>query len=146
MIRQADALSRRPRYSALFQDWTPTAYSDLYLTFVENDSPLVFEEALLYTEFALEQFKRRADRDGAKLVILATHEMGSFENPHLERLNAMADEIGVPVINQRDYIISIGADPGEASWKHDWHWNKDEHRWAAEALLEWLKDNQDVCD
>ena len=31
------------------------------------------EDALQYTRFALEQFKQRADQDGAKLVILASH-------------------------------------------------------------------------
>ena len=31
------------------------------------------EDALQYTRFALEQFKECADRDDAKLVILASH-------------------------------------------------------------------------
>lgn len=34
----------------------------------------------------------------------------------------------------------------DAHWRHDTHWNIAGHRWAAEALLEWLKDNEDVCD
>ena len=146
MMRQADLLSRRPRYSAHFQEWTPTTYSDLYLTFAENDRSLVLEEAVTYTKFALEQFKQRADRDDAKLVILTTHVMRTTGNPHFDRLNAIAAELNISVINQYDYIISIGADPKNAEWKHAWHWNKNGHRWAAEALLEWLRDNQDVCD
>ena len=32
-----------------------------------------FEDALQYTAFALEQFEERADRDGTRLVILASH-------------------------------------------------------------------------
>ena len=144
MMRQADLLSRRPHYSALFQGWTPTTYSDLYLSFAENDRSLVFEEAMAYTRFALDQFNRRADRDGARLVILTTHTLGTTGNPRFDRLNAMAEKLNIPLINQHDYII--GADPRNAEWKRDWHWNKNGPRWAAEALLEWLRDNQDVCD
>lgn len=146
MMRQADMLSRRPRYSALFQGWTPATYSDLYLSFAENDRSLVFEEAMAYTKFALEQFKQRADRDDATLVILTTHTLGTTGNPHFDRLNAMAEKLNIPLINQHDYITGIGADPRNAEWKHDWHWNKNGHRWAAEALLDWLRDNQDACD
>ncbi len=145
MMRQADLLSRRPRYSALFQGWTPTTYNDLYLSFAKNDRSPVFEEAMAYTKFALEQFKRRAARDGATLVILTTHVMGTTGNPRFDRLSAMAEELNIPLINQHDYIIGIGASPRNAEWKHDWHWNRDGHRWAAEALLEWLRDNQEVC-
>ena len=51
----------------------------------------------------------------------------------------MTKELDIPVIDQHDYIISAGAVSTDAKFKHDWHWNKDGHRWAAEALLEWLK-------
>ena len=139
-------LRRRPRYSALLQGWTPTTYGDLAPRFAESDMPPVFEEALLYTEFALEKFKQRADRDGSKIVILAEHRMKKSEGLYSIRLNAMADELDIPVIYQRDYIVRIGEDPKNVEWKHDFHWNKNGHLWAAEALLEWLRNNQDVCD
>ncbi len=146
LVWQADLLSQRPRYSTLLQEWTPTTYRNLSEIFSESDLPPVFEEALAYTKFGLEQFKRRADRDDAKLVILSTHIMKTFGIQRFERLTAMTKELDIPVIDQHDYIISAGAVSTDAKFKHDWHWNKDGHRWAAEALLEWLKDNQEVCD
>ena len=146
LIYWVDLLSRRPGYSTIAQVWTPSTLPSMGAVFKESELPPVFEEAMAYTIFALEQFKRRADRDGARLVILTTHTLGTAGNPRFDRLNAMTAELSIPLINQHDYIIGIGADPRNAEWNHDWHWNKDGHRWAAEALLEWLRDNQDVCD
>ena len=139
-------LSRQPRYSTILQGWTPSAHREAISIFAEIDLPPVFEDALSYTKFALEQFKRRAERDDAKLVILTAHNVGLYGNLIPDRLNAIADELDIPVINQRDYIVRIGADPKDAAFKHDLHWSENGHRWAAEALLEWLKDNQEVCD
>ena len=112
--------------------------------FAEIDLPPVAEDALEYTKFGLEQFKRRADRDGANLVILSTHRMKMYRNKYFDHLAAIADELDIPVIDQHDYIIRMGAEPIDAQYKHDTHWDKDGHQWAAEALLEWLKYNQEV--
>ena len=142
----AELLSRRPRYSTLLQGWTPTTYGDLSTRFAEVDLPPVFEDALTYTKFGLEQFKRRAERDDAEIVILAEHRMKRRDGLYSSRLNAIADELDIPIIYQRDYIVRIGANPNDAKWKRDFHWNENGHRWAAEALLEWLKGNQEVCD
>ena len=139
-------LSQRPRYSTLLQGYAPIANRDLFPRLAESDLPPVFEDAPAYTKFALEQFKQRADFDGAKLVILTTHGMRTAGDTNFDLLNSMATKLNIPVINQRDYIIGIGDNPKNAEWKHDFHWNEDGHRWAAEALLEWLRDNQDVCD
>ena len=146
LIWHAEALSQRPRYSTLLQEWTPTTYANMSAPFGKSDLPPVFEEALAYTKFGLEQFKRRAERDGANIIILATHSMRAFGDLPFDRMSAMADALDIPVIDQRDYIVRIGADPKDSQWNNDAHWNKDGHRWAAEALLEWLKDNQDACD
>lgn len=146
LVWQADLLSQRPRYSRLLQEWTPTTYTAISEMFAKIDLPPVAEDALAYTKFGLEQFKRRAELDDAELVILSTHIMKTFGVQRFERLIAIADHLDIPVIDQHDYIISTGAVSTDAKWKHDWHWNKDGHRWAAEALLEWLRDNQDVCD
>ena len=67
---------------------------------------------------ALDQFKERADRDGAgaALVILSAHAMRILGDLGFGRLNALAEPRDIPVIDQYDHI-----------------------------LLEWLKRNQDVC-
>ena len=146
VIWRAEMLSQRPIYSDFFQNWMPTRHSGINLTFTEIDLPPIFEDALAYTEFGLEQFKRRAERDGARLAILAIHRTKVNGELPFARLIAMADALDIPVIEQYDYILRIGADPKHAEWKHDPHWNEDGHRWAAEALLEWLRNNQDVCN
>ena len=146
IIWRAELIRQHPRYSAFLQEWTPSRFRHIDSTFAEIDLPPVFEDALAYTEFGLEQFKRRADRDGVNLVILASHSVKLYGNLLFDRLNVMAEALEIPVIDQHEYIINIGADPMSAEFKHDFHWNEDGHRWAAEALLEWLMDNQDACD
>lgn len=109
-----------------------------------TDSPF-YEEALAFTAFGLDQFKERAVRDGAALVILATHRMHRFGGGIFARMSEMAAERGIPVIDQGDYIHRQGAELDDAGWAHDDHWSPTGHQWAAEALLEYLKQNQDVC-
>ncbi len=145
LIAQATRLSRRPGYEALLDGWRLTTTDAVNLMFRRKDLPPVFEDALDFTAFALDQFKERTDRDGASLVILSTHRMGMFR-PAFDRLRAMAESRGIPVIDQYDYILRHGAEPEDAQWAHDAHWNAAGHRWAAEALLEYLKRNRDVCD
>ncbi len=106
----------------------------------------VFEDGLQYTAFALEQFKERADRDGANLVILTTHTLKTRGAPMFERLSEMAAALGIPVIDQADYILRRGARLTDAQWPHDGHWNPAGHQWAAEALLEYIEQRPEVCD
>ena len=110
-----------------------------------QDLPPVYEDALDFTGFALDQFRERADRDGAALVILSTHSMGTRGDLAFDRLTALAEPRGIPIIDQYDYIARQGAEPTDAIWEHDGHWNAAGHRWAAEALLEYLKENQAIC-
>ena len=113
-----------------------------------NDDPLpVIEEAWDYTTFAIGQFRERAERDGARLVILASHRLEHryAEGGMLDRLVEVAAAFGIPVIDQADYILRQGGRLEDAQWRHDGHWSVAGHRWAAGALLEWLKGNQETC-
>ena len=141
-------LSRRsPRYAALFDGWRPTTRSDIRTSFLyARDLPPVYEDALDFTAFALDQFKERADRDGAALVILSSHYIGTRGDLGFDRLTALAEPRGIPVIDYNDYVLRQGAEPRrDAAWENNWHWNIAGHRWAAEALLEYLKENQEIC-
>ena len=144
LIAQAELLSQRPGYASLLTGWQPTT-RPLVKMFLKEDLPLVFDEALDFTAFGLDQFKDRADRDGVSLVILASHPMKVFGNALFDLMNEMAEARGIPVIDQYDYIRRQGADPEDAHWPHDGHWNAAGHQWAAEALLEYLKQNPEVC-
>ena len=133
----------RPVYKSLLGGWQPTPGEKIRLH--QKDLPPVFEAALDFTAFGLDQFKERADRDGVSLVILATHTMRARNDLPFDRLNALATARGIPVIDQTDYIRRQGFTYKDAHWEHDLHWHATGHQWAAEAVLEYLKQNPAVC-
>ena len=142
----ANILAERPRYAWL-PDSLRTTERFSHLQFMEERLPHFLEDALEYTAFGIDEFKRRADRDGASLVIMAvTDDMGRRGDPQFDRLSAIAEARGIPVISDYDYIVRRGYDAEDSRWRFDQHWNATGHQWAAEAVLEWLKENQDVCE
>ena len=143
---RAELLSRYPAYATLLEGWTPTTPYPLDETPYGKSLPPAFEEAVEFTAFALDQFKARAERDGGSLVILSTYEMETRGSSMFDWLSAIADARGIPIINQYDYILRRGAEVTDAHWAHDGHWNPTGHRWAAEALLEYLEQHPEVCD
>ena len=148
LLAQVALLSQRsPDLAALLDGWRPTTREGINHPFHQaQDLPAVYEDALDFTGFALDQFKARADRDGVALVILSTHYMGARGDLGFDRLTALAEPRVIPVIDYNDYVRRQGADPRrDATWAHDGHWNTAGHQWAAEALLEYLKQNQEIC-
>ena len=148
LIAQVALLSRRsPRYAALLDGWRPTTREGINDPFLfAQDIPAIHEDALHFTAFALDQFRERADRDGVALVILSAHYMGTGGDLFLDRLTSLAESRDIPVIDYHDYALRQGAKSWrDATWKHDGHWNTVGHRWTAEALLEYLKQNQEIC-
>ena len=138
-------LSQRPRYASLAEEWPPVARANVHSVFEREELPPVFKEALEFTAYALDQFKARADQDGVSLIILSTHTMGARGTLPFDRMNALANERNIPVIDQTDYIRRRhGGRIADAHWKHDRHWNTTGHQWAAEALLEYLKENPHI--
>ena len=144
----ANMIAERPCCSSLTDGWQLRWYRvSIGAPFREKQLPPFLEDALEYTAFGLDEFKRRADRDGANLAILAaTRHMGRRGDPQFDRLSAIAEARGIPVISYYDYIVRQGHNPMDARWRYDFHWNAVGHQWAAEAVLEWLKANQGVCE
>ena len=146
MTARAKLLSRYPGYASLLDEWRLKREAEIWKIYQRKTLPPIFERELAFTAFALDQFKERTERDGASLVILATYTMGTRGHPTFDRLNALAEARGIPVIDQYDYIRRQGADPeSDSRWTHDDHWNVNGHRWAAKALLEYLEENPRVC-
>jgi len=145
----ANMIAERPCCTSLLDGWRPNSRYQVAVgfPFMEERLPPALEEALAYTAFGIDQFKRRADRDGVKLAILsASMYMGTRGDPQFDRLRVIAEARGIPVISYYDYIAGQGREAQDGILGFDHHWNPTGHEWAAEAVLEWLKENQDVCD
>ena len=144
----ANMIAQRPCCAWVLDNLQPPdMWYRIYIRFMEERLPPVYEDELEYTVFGIEQFKRLSDRDGATLaIVVATDKMGTRGDPPFDRLNAIAEPRGIPVISQYDYIVSQRHDYKNGRWRFDPHWNDTGHQWTAEAVLEWLKENQEVCD
>ena len=146
VIAWLDIHRSRPPYETLLDGWRPTARMRINDEFEKENPPPVFRESLEFTAFALDRFQERTQRDGISLVLLATHRMGQAGDRLTSYMNAMAEARDIPIISQYDYIVGRGNTVADAHWAHDAHWNPAGHQWAAEALLEYLKQNQAVCE
>ena len=137
LIAKVELLRRRsPRRSPLLNGWRPSM--------IFEDRSSIAREALDFTAFALDQFKERAERDGFSLVILSTESVGT-RGDLFDLISGMAEARGIPVIDLYDYILRQGGRVKDARWPHNGHWNPTGHRWAAEALLDYLKQHPTVC-
>ena len=157
-VGRVELLNRRPAYASLLDGWRPVSRGRVHIRPANEDPPSFFtffregnaspfyREALAFTAFGLDEFKEHVERGGAALVILATHGMSYFGGGGFARMDELAAERRIPVIDQADVIYRQGADLRDAGWAHDAHWSPTGHRWAAGALLEYLKRNQDVCE
>ena len=148
VIAWAEEISRRPGYESFLVGWDPgidwgPALLDV---FTRTDPPPAFQDALDFTAFALDEFMQRTERDGAGLVILASHTMGPSGDPLFRRMAEMAGERGIPVVNQYDYIKRRGRNISDSHFGQDLHWNEIGHQMAADLLLEWLREHPRVCD
>ncbi len=151
---RGEALGRDPRYGTALAGLPPEAARlDLPLVLARalaepeaERSPAV-REAVAATAFALDEFRARTARDGAVLLLFATHALREFPGP-FETLTALASERGLPVVDQYDYIVRRKGRERlpEAEYPNDGHWTPLGHRWAAEALLEYLREHPEVCD
>ena len=105
----------------------------------------LFAEAIEFTAWALAEFRSRADRDGAAIVVLSVHD--NHRHPRTDAvLRGMTEPLGIPVIDQFDWIARAGGRVRDAQWPHDRHWSPQGHQWAAEAIFDWLRRHPVVCE
>ena len=103
-----------------------------------------YAEALELTGFALDEFAARAARDGSHLVLFLHWFFGEARE---EAMEVLAEERGIPVVDQYRYITgTAGEDPDDADFRRDPHWSPQGHRWAAEALWDYLKARPSLCE
>ena len=145
-IARLELLKRFPAYATLLDGWYPTTWGEIRGTAYGKMLPPIFEDAIEITAFALDQFKARVERDGGSLVILSSLKKNARWTHLIGRLSALAEARDILVIDLDDYIARQGADPADRHWAHDLHWNPTGHRWAAEALLEYLEQHPEICE
>ena len=102
-----------------------------------------YAEALELTGFALDEFAARAARDGSHLVLFQDWLFGAERE---DAMRVLAEERGIPVVDLYRYItVTAGGNPEGARFARDNHWNPLGHRWAAEALWDYLKERPSLC-
>ncbi len=147
-----DWLKSLPGYANALDGWAHGPQPDPNAVFFQPDPlPQVFEDALGSTRAAIEAFVQLGREDGFRLLVLGSHSLrdpdgGTAPSRQVERLRAILDPLGIPYVDQTDYIRSIGRRPEEANFQRDGHWNQRGHRWAAEALMRNFASDPAFCD
>lgn len=122
-----------PDHARIMGDWTPQKYEANIDSMFERPDPLpeAFQQALRFTGFAFDVYKQRAAADGARLVVMGSHELSD----RLEaRLQGLLKPREISYVSLRRHIAERGGKPVDAQWRHDAHWSPRGHVWAAEAL------------
>ena len=159
-VARTELLSQWPARAPLLDRWRPVSKGRVPIPPTNEDFPTIsegfqegnaspfYKEALAFTAFGLGEFKERTERDGSALAIMAIHRIFNKGRGTFTHLSEIAAEQDIPLISQLSTInrYGQGVDLSDLEWAHDPHWTPSGHRWAAKALLEYLKQNQDVCE
>lgn len=137
--------------AAGLEDWS--GRPDMDNMFYEPKLPPLFEEAVVLTGFAIDEFAARVASDGARLVVVAAAPMtenGSISDPRrhfrlLERLRTLTAARGIPLLDQGQGVKDRGLDPATLHFRHNWHWSERGHEAPADMLLEYIANNPEVC-
>ncbi len=136
-------LRENKKYYELVKDEDGFDLMNLDYQFDKKDmSPLTID-GIARTDFAISEWKRRADADGFKLIALLSHSASMYckKNSLIrERFVQLFDKYNIQHFDQCDTILNSGHAPAEANFSHDGHWNSQGHIWAAEALFPYFED------
>ena len=154
---RAKLLAQDPRYQSVIEAYLSRvpeswpAEAPKLLRLLEDPTLPLFGEALEFTAFALDEFQRRVADDGASLWLLLVSSkkfgLGDAADPLSLRVivEGLAETRGIPVVSMRDYIVRQGRKPRDGAFPSDNHWTPTGHQWAAEAVLERLRQRPEVC-
>ena len=151
--QRAELLAQRPRYQSVLEPYlnrsSESALADgprPLRKLLQDPALPLFGEALEFMAFALDEFQRRVADDGGSLwLLLSLPTFGDASDPLRNIAEDLAEARGIPVVSMHDYIVRQGRKPREAHFLHDTHWSPTGHQWAAEALLERLRERPEIC-
>ena len=150
-------MAQRPRYQSILEAYLSRApellsaegHGPKLRKLLQDPALPLFGEAIEFTAFALDEFQRRVADAGASLWLLLAasrrFQLGGAADPLRVIVEDLAEARGIPVVSQHDYIVRQGRKPKDGSFLFDGHWNPIGHQWAAEALLERLRERPEVC-
>ncbi|MEE9303204.1 MAG: hypothetical protein V3U84_05400 [Thiotrichaceae bacterium] len=151
ILNRAHQLFQDPSVAPRLTGWKVSFANDIDRPLHELYLPKIYRDTINATRFALQEFKKLTDSDGARLILLAASQFktsaGGKDKMYYasQRLKMIADELEIPLIDQYNFIQQQGGNPLAAQFKHDAHWTKQGHRWAAEAILNYLEKNISTC-
>jgi hypothetical protein len=145
-------LREQPEFRNDLADWEveQKGFVNVDDPFWLRELPVVFNDALDATDFALSHFKLRADSDDFRLVILATSSLyrndnGRSEELQIDRLKELAARHGIEVLDQYKEAGKQSLDVKDLSFRHDGHWSALGHRVAADLILGYLERTPGLC-
>lgn len=140
------------RYGPKLAGWRHPDDLDENQMFFATELPPAFDEAVRITDHIFALFAAEQRRRGFEMLIVALPACSAaptnngyrdvIEHGMLARIQTIADRHGLPVLDLTPAFAARG-DPAAAHWKHDVHWSPTGHRWAAEAITDYIVANQD---
>jgi hypothetical protein len=96
------------------------------------------------TRYAVHIWKEIGQEDGFSVVLVAAENVTGSSTDEvrdgalpLTRFRDIATAEGLPFLDLYPEFLARG-DPESAHWRTDGHWNEHRHRWAADAVFEFL--------
>lgn len=147
---RAEWLASHGEFVAQLGNWRGD--TDVDFPFNKRDLEPVFRDALEFTEYAFAEWKKRVEANGGKLAILSGSRVRTTDAPkspdddlYFGRMRAMADKLGIPVLDQYGWLKRRNEPLSSVDFRHDGHWTVRGHEVAAEMILEHIRRQPAIC-
>lgn len=147
-----------PEFAPGFDGWDFPDDGDVDTVLFAEDLPPAFADAVRMTELGFQAWRETVDRDGVKILAVLTEgvtrkgrdwneangRLASGQNyrKKIERAAALAN---IPVLDLHPIFDDYtDGDLDKTHFLYDSHWAESGHRWAAQAISEYLMNHPDL--